>query len=54
MTYRVGGVQYVAVAAGGLGVNGWPQLVAKMGRPLNGDVVAIFALPEKPRPEKSQ
>jgi glucose dehydrogenase len=47
MTYRVGGVQYVAVAAGGLGVNGWPQLTAKMGRPLNGDVVAIFALPEK-------
>ena len=47
MTYRVNGVQYVAVAAGGLGVNGWPQLTAKMGRPLNGDVVAIFALPEK-------
>jgi len=47
MTYRVNGVQYVAVAAGGLGVNGWPQLMAKMGRPLNGDVVAIFALPEK-------
>ena len=47
ITYRVNGVQYVAVAAGGLGVNGWPQLMAKLGRPLNGDVVAIFALPEK-------
>ena len=47
MTYRVNGVQYVAVAAGGLAVNGWQQLMAKMGRPLNGDVVAIFALPEK-------
>jgi glucose dehydrogenase len=46
ITYRVKGVQYVAVAAGGLGVNGWPQLMAKMGRPLNGDVVAIFALPD--------
>ena len=46
ITYRVNGVQYLAVAAGGLGVNGWPQLMARMGRPLNGDVVAIFALPD--------
>jgi glucose dehydrogenase len=47
MTYRVKGVQYVAVAAGGLSANGWPLMMARAGRPLNGDVVAIFALPEK-------
>jgi alcohol dehydrogenase (cytochrome c) len=45
ITYRVGGVQYVAVAAGGLSANAWPRLMAKLGRPQFGDVVAIFALP---------
>jgi alcohol dehydrogenase (cytochrome c) len=44
ITYRVNGVQYVAVAAGGLSANGWPQLMAKLGRPSFGDVIAIFAL----------
>jgi PQQ-dependent dehydrogenase (methanol/ethanol family) len=44
ITYQVNGVQYVAVAAGGLGVNGWPQLVSRKGRIRNGDVIAIFAL----------
>jgi hypothetical protein len=49
VTYRVGGVQYVAVAAGGLSANSWPRLMAKLGRPAFGDVVAIFALPEASR-----
>jgi glucose dehydrogenase len=44
ITYRVGGVQYLAVAAGGLSANAWPRLMAKLGRPQFGDVVAIFAL----------
>lgn len=47
ITYRVGGVQYVAVAAGGLSANAWPRLMAKLGRPAFGDVVAIFALPDR-------
>jgi len=47
ITYRVNGVQYVAVAAGGLSANGWPRLMARLGRPAFGDVVAIFALPER-------
>lgn len=44
ITYRVNGVQYVAVAAGGLSANGWPRLMAKLGRPAFGDAIAIFAL----------
>ena len=47
MTYRVKGVQYIAVAAGGLSANSWPRVMAKLGRPANGDVIAIFALPDK-------
>jgi alcohol dehydrogenase (cytochrome c) len=47
ITYRVNGVQYVAVAAGGLSANGWPRLMAKLGRPSFGDVIAIFALPDR-------
>ena len=47
ITYRVNGVQYVAVAAGGLSANGWPRVMAKLGRPAYGDVIAIFALPDK-------
>lgn len=47
ITYRVKGVQYVAVAAGGLSANGWPRVMAKLGRPIYGDVIAIFALPDK-------
>jgi PQQ-dependent dehydrogenase (methanol/ethanol family) len=47
ITYRVKGVQYVAVAAGGLSANSWPRLMTKLGRPQFGDVVAIFALPDK-------
>ena len=46
ITYRVNGVQYVAVAAGGLSANGWPRLMAKLGRPAFGDAIAIFALPK--------
>jgi len=52
ITYRVNGVQYVAVAAGGLSANGWPRLMAKLGRPSFGDVIAIFALPDQ-GPRKS-
>lgn len=47
VTYRVGGKQYVAIAAGGNGANGNPQLMKELGRPEYGDVVAIFALPGK-------
>jgi PQQ-dependent dehydrogenase (methanol/ethanol family) len=47
ITYRVNGVQYVAVAAGGLSANGWPRLMAKLGRPSFGDVIAIFALADR-------
>jgi alcohol dehydrogenase (cytochrome c) len=47
ITYRVKGVQYVAVAAGGLSANGWPRVNGKLGRPVYGDVIAIFALPDK-------
>jgi len=52
ITYRVNGVQYVAAAAGGLSANGWPRLMAKLGRPSFGDVIAIFALPDQ-GPRKS-
>jgi PQQ-dependent dehydrogenase (methanol/ethanol family) len=46
VTYRVNGVQYVAVAAGGLSANAWPRLMALLGRPQFGDVIAIFAVPK--------
>jgi alcohol dehydrogenase (cytochrome c) len=46
MTYRVNGIQYVAVAAGGLSANGWPRLMSKLGRTQFGDVIAIFAVPD--------
>jgi alcohol dehydrogenase (cytochrome c) len=46
VTYRVGGVQYVAVAAGGNGANSDNLLVTMRGHPAFGDVVAIFALPK--------
>jgi len=46
ITYRVGNVQYIAVAAGGLSANAWPRLMEKLGRPAFGDVIAIFALPD--------
>jgi alcohol dehydrogenase (cytochrome c) len=45
VTYRVKGVQYVAVAAGGLSANAWPRLMSRLGRTQFGDVIAIFALP---------
>lgn len=47
ITYKVNGVQYVAVAAGGNGADGNPALMSELGRPQYGDVVAIFALPAK-------
>ena len=50
ITYRVNNVQYVAVAAGGLSANGWPRLMARLSRSSFGDVIAIFALPEKATP----
>jgi PQQ-dependent dehydrogenase (methanol/ethanol family) len=46
VTYRVGGVQYVAVAAGGNGANSDNLLMAMRGHPAFGDVLAIFALPK--------
>ena len=45
ITYRIKGVQYVAVGAGGC--HGGEVLMHDEGRPLFGDVFAIFALPEK-------
>ena len=45
ITYRINGVQYVAVAAGGNGGNGNPALMKEVGRPQFGDTVAIFAVP---------
>jgi alcohol dehydrogenase (cytochrome c) len=45
VTYRVKGVQYVAVAAGGNGANSNNELAAMRGHPAFGDVLAIFALP---------
>jgi alcohol dehydrogenase (cytochrome c) len=44
ITYRIKGVQYVAVGAGGC--HGGEILMHDEGRPLFGDVFAIFALPE--------
>jgi alcohol dehydrogenase (cytochrome c) len=45
ITYRIKGVQYVAVGAGGC--HGGEVLMHDEGRPIFGDVFAIFALPEK-------
>jgi glucose dehydrogenase len=45
VTYRVKGVQYIAVAAGGAGGNGYTKIMDDMGRPAYGGVIAIFALP---------
>ena len=45
ITYRIKGVQYVAVGAGGC--HGGEALMQDEGRPIFGDVFAIFALPEK-------
>ena len=45
VSYRVGGVQYVAVAAGGAGGGGYTRIMETLGRPAYGGVIAIFALP---------
>jgi PQQ-dependent dehydrogenase (methanol/ethanol family) len=45
ITYRLKGVQYIAVGAGGC--HGGEVLMHDEGRPIFGDVFAIFALPEK-------
>lgn len=45
ITYRVNGVQYVAVAAGGSKANGNPKIQKERDRPQFGDAVAIFRLP---------
>jgi hypothetical protein len=44
ITYRIKGVQYVAVGAAGC--HGGEILMHNDGRPIFGDVFAIFALPE--------
>ncbi len=46
ITYRVDGVQYVAVAAGGNSANGNPDLMNEIGKQF-GDTVAIFAIPRQ-------
>jgi PQQ-dependent dehydrogenase (methanol/ethanol family) len=46
ITYRVNGVQYVAVGAGGLAAGGLSRAALNKGLQPNGDVVAIFALPD--------
>jgi alcohol dehydrogenase (cytochrome c) len=45
VTYRVKGLQYIAVAAGGAGGNGYTKIMDDIGRPAYGGVIAIFALP---------
>jgi hypothetical protein len=45
VSYRVAGVQYVAVAAGGAGGGGYTKIMEGLGRPAYGGVIAIFALP---------
>jgi hypothetical protein len=45
ITYRIRNVQYIAVGAGGC--HGGEVLMHDEGRPIFGDVFAIFALPEK-------
>jgi hypothetical protein len=48
MIMRTAGYRIALLSlAGGLSANGWPRLMAKLGRPAFGDVIAIFALPEK-------
>jgi alcohol dehydrogenase (cytochrome c) len=44
VSYRVGDVQYVAVAAGGAGGGGYTKIMDDLGRPAYGGVIAIFAL----------
>lgn len=43
VTYRVGDVQYIAVAAGGAGGGGYTKIMDTIGRPAYGGVIAIFA-----------
>jgi alcohol dehydrogenase (cytochrome c) len=43
VTYRAGGTQYVAVAAGGAGGGGYAEIMETIGRPAYGGVIAIFA-----------
>jgi glucose dehydrogenase len=45
ITYKIKGVQYIAVGASGC--HGGEILMYNDGRPIFGDVFAIFALPEK-------
>ena len=54
ITYRINGVQYVAVAAGGNGNNGNPELMKEIGRPQYGDTVAIFAVPAQEADARGQ
>jgi len=44
VSYRVGDVQYVAVAVGGAGGGGYTKIMDTIGRPAYGSVIAIFAL----------
>jgi alcohol dehydrogenase (cytochrome c) len=44
VSYRVNGVQYVAVAAGGAGGGGYTKIMDTIGRPAYGGVIAIFAI----------
>jgi PQQ-dependent dehydrogenase (methanol/ethanol family) len=46
VTYRVAGVQYIAVAASGGGSGGVTRVAANAGLVPQGDVVAIFAMPQ--------
>ncbi|HEX4027128.1 MAG TPA: PQQ-binding-like beta-propeller repeat protein [Rhizomicrobium sp.] len=45
VSYRVGDVQYIAVAAGGAGGGGYTKIMNDLGRPAYGGVIAIFAVP---------
>jgi alcohol dehydrogenase (cytochrome c) len=45
VSYRVGDMQYVAVAAGGAGGGGYTKIMSDLGRPAYGGVIAIFAVP---------
>jgi alcohol dehydrogenase (cytochrome c) len=49
VTYRVGGVQYLAVGAGNLPAGGLSRIAVNKGMQPLGDVVAIFALPVAPK-----
>jgi len=44
VSYRVNGVQYVAVAAGGAGGGGYTKIMDTISRPAYGGVIAIFAI----------